>query len=228
MTGQLALSRPAAVHESHGMVFVAIAEPVTGPPSIAEADDPTFDVGDLPVVRVRAGAALLADNFLDMAHFPFVHAGTFGADEAREVPQYQVERTAFSFIAVYEHEFANREDPLVETGEHDLVQRRRLTYRYSAPLHLELAIEFLDAGGTNVIGFFLSPEDDEVVRIYSTLWRNDLDGSAEKMREAVEFEMDVIAEDLRIQSQYEYLSIPLDITSEIHTRAAIARFAVKV
>ena len=213
------LAAPAAVHESHGMVFVAIASPITAPPTIDVADDPTFDVGQLPVVRVRAGAALLADNFLDMAHFPFVHAGTFGADEAREVPNYQVERTAFGFSAVYEHEFANREDPLVATGEHQLVQRRRLTYRYCAPFHLELAIEFLDAGGTNVIGFFLAPEDEETVRIYSTLWRNDLGGSLERMREAVEFEMAVIDEDMRIQTRYEHLSIPLDVTTEIHTRA---------
>ena len=213
------LVAPGAVHESHGMVFVAIADPITEPPRIAAAEDPSFDVGDLPVVRVRAGAALLADNFLDVAHFPFVHAGTFGANEAREVPQYRVERTAYGFTAAYEHEFANREDPLVDTGEHALVQRRRLTYRYSAPLHLELAIEYLDAGGTNVIGFFLAPEDEETVRIYSSLWRDDLGGLPERMREAIEFEMAVIDEDLRIQSRYEELSIPLDVTSEIHTRA---------
>jgi vanillate O-demethylase monooxygenase subunit len=216
---QARLKAPAAIHESHGMVFISIAEPITEPPTIAAASDPTYDLGDLPVLEVRAGAALLADNFLDVAHFPFVHAGTFGADEAREVPQYRLERSAFGFNAVYEHEFANREDPLVATGQHELVQRRRLTYRYSAPLHLELAIEFLDAGGTNVIGFFLAPHDEHTVRIYSSLWRNDLGGSVERMRDAVEFEMDVIAEDLRIQSRYEQLSIPLDVTSEVHTRA---------
>ena len=213
------LRAPAAVHESHGMVFISIDEPVSDPPTISVANDQRFDVGDLPVLRIRAGAALLVDNFLDMAHFPFVHAGTFGADEAREVPRYDVERHGLGFSAVYEHEFANREDPLVVTGEHDLVQRRRLTYRYSAPMHLELAIDFLDAGGTNVIGFFLAPEDDETVRIYSSLWRNDLGGSKDKMREAIDFEMDVVAEDLRIQSNYTDLSMPLDLTTEVHTRA---------
>ena len=162
---------------------------------------------------------MLADNFLDVAHFPFVHRGTFGADEAREVPHYDVARDGFGFSATFEHELANREDPGVAAGDRPLVQRRRLTYRYRAPFHLELEIEFLDAGGVNVIGFFLVPEDDEMVRIYSTLWRNDLGGSAERMREAVDFEVAVIEEDLRIQSRYERLEMPLDVTAEVHTRA---------
>ena len=213
------LRSPAAVALDHGMVFVAIEEPLTPVPSLLAANDPEFQVGDLPVLTTRGSAALLADNFLDMAHFPFVHAGTFGASENREVPNYSVERAGYSFTATYEHEFANREDPGVATGDRPLIQRRRLTYRYSAPFHLELEIEFLDAGGVNVIGFFLAPEDDETVRIYSSLWRNDLDGSPERMREAIDFEIAVIEEDLRIQSRYERLEMPLDLTAEVHTRA---------
>jgi phenylpropionate dioxygenase-like ring-hydroxylating dioxygenase large terminal subunit len=154
-----------------------------------------------------------------MAHFPFVHAGTFGAGEAREVPNYSVTRDGFSFEAVYEHDFAHREDPGVAAGIRPLLQRRRLTYRYLAPFHLELAIEFLDAGGTNVIGFFIVPVDDERVRIYSSLWRNDLEGSDDRMRDAIDFEVAVIAEDLVVQSRYEVLALPLNITEEVHTRA---------
>lgn len=213
------LTGPAQVATDHGMVFIAIDEPFTEPPSLAAADDAAFQLGHLPVLRTRANAALLADNFLDMAHFPFVHAGTFGAGEAREVPRYEVERHGYGFSATYEHDFANREDPAVATGVRPLVQRRRLTYRYEAPFHLELEIEFLDAGGSNVIGFFLAPEDHDTVRIYSSLWRNDLDGSSERMQEAVDFEIAVIEEDLALQSRYEALGMPLDVTIEIHTRA---------
>ncbi len=219
LPSRASLRGPAGVHESHAMLFIAPDEPLTPRPSVAAAADPTFLRGDLPVMEVRASAGLLADNFLDMAHFPFIHAGTFGADGAREVPNYRVTRTGYSFEATYEHEFAHREDPGVAAGLRPLVQRRRLTYRYTAPFHLELAIEFLDAGGSNVIGFFLTPVDDETVRIYSSLWRDDLDGSIERMREAIEFEVAVINEDLWLQTRMEVLSIPLNITSEVHTRA---------
>ena len=213
------LTTPAGVAESHGMVFVAPDSPLTPLPSISAASDPAFQRGDLPVIETRASAGLLADNFLDMAHFPFVHAGTFGAGEAREVPNYSVARDGYTFSAAYEHEFANVEDPGVAAGLRPLLQRRRLTYRYTAPFHLELAIEFLDSGGTNVIGFFLTPIDEDNVRIYSSLWRDDLGGSPERMRDAIDFEIAVVNEDLRLQSRYEVLTLPLDITREIHTRA---------
>jgi vanillate O-demethylase monooxygenase subunit len=213
------LDGPSGVIESHGMIFVAPEQPLTPVPTIAAAYDPNFQRGDLPVLVTRGNAGLLADNFLDMAHFPFVHVGTFGAGEAREVPNYAVTRDGYTFAAAYEHEFANREDPGVEAGLRPLLQRRRLTYRYTAPFHLELAIEFLDAGGTNVIGFFLAPVDDEHVRIYSSLWRDDLDGSTERMKEAVDFELAVVDEDLALQSRFENLELPLDITREVHTRA---------
>jgi vanillate O-demethylase monooxygenase subunit len=214
-----ALAAPAGVFESHSMLFVAPDDPLTPRPVLRAAGDPTFLRGDLPVIDTRASAGLLADNFLDMAHFAFVHAGTFGAGEAREVPPYSVTRDGYRFCAAYEHQFANREDPGVASGLRALLQTRRLTYRYTAPFHLELEIEFLDAGGSNVIGFFLVPLDDEHVRIYSSLWRNDLDGSRERMDEAVAFEMAVVAEDLALQSRYERLELPLDATTEIHTRA---------
>ena len=102
------------------------------------------------------------------------------------------ERNEFGFYATYEHEFANSEDVGVAQGLRAPFQRRRLTFRYSAPFHLELEIEFLDAGGSNVIGFFLTHEDDETVRIYSTLWRNDFGRSVERMQSAIDFEMAVI------------------------------------
>lgn len=213
------LTGPAGVEESHGMVFVAPDDPLTPLPHIDAANVTGFQKGDLPVFEARGSAGLLADNFLDMAHFPFVHAATFGADQAREVPHFLVTREGFTFVASYEHAFANREDPGVATGLRPLVQQRRLTYRYTAPFHLELEIEFLDAGGSNVIGFFVTPVDDETVRIYSTLWRDDLEGSLERMREAIDFEVTIVEEDLRVQSRYDALELPLDVTNEIHTRA---------
>src|SRR5665213_143237 len=213
------LDGPSGVVESHGMVFVAPETPLTPVPTISAASDPSFDKGDLPVIETRGSAGLLADNFLDMAHFPFIHAKTFGADEAREVPNYTVTREGYTFEAVYEHDFAHREDPGVAAGLRPLTQRRRLTYRYTAPFHLELAIEFLDAGGSTIIGFFITPVDDETVRIYSSLWRDDLEDSLERMRDAIDFEVSVVNEDLQLQSRYEVLSLPLEVTAEVHTRA---------
>jgi len=216
---QARLTPVAAVSERSGMVFVALEPPIAPLGRIEESEDPSFEAGELPPMRARASAGLLADNFLDMAHFPFVHRGTFGADEAAVVPRYEVERDGWSFVARREHPFANREDPGVATGVRPLVQSRRLTYRLDAPFHLQLRIDFIEAGGTNVIGFFLQPETDESCRIFTTLWRNDLGGDPAAMAAAVKFEIEVLEEDLRVQEAFDDLVLPLDQTMEIHTRS---------
>ena len=209
----------AGVTESHGMVFVAPEEPITPLGTVPEDGDPSFLVGVLPTVRTRGSPGLLADNFLDVAHFPFVHAGTFGADEAAEVTPFAVARDGWSFSVSYEHSFANREDPGVAAGIRPLIQTRRLTYVLEAPFHLRLRIDFLDSGGSNVIGFFIQPETEDTCRLFTTLWRDDLGGDEVRMAEAVAFELDVLREDLRVQGAYHELALPLDPTAEVHTRA---------
>ena len=208
----------AGTAERHGMVFLAPEAPLAPLGDVPEATDPSYIAGDLPVLSARASAGLLADNFLDIAHFPFVHAATFGAEEP-VVPPITVERTALSFTAVSEHLFANREDPGVTAGVRPLIQRRRVTYRVHAPFHLVLRLDFLDSGGSNVIGFFLQPESDQSCRIFSTLWRDDLEGDAARMAEAVEFETKIVFEDLAVQEAYDVLALPLDPRAEVHTKA---------
>jgi vanillate O-demethylase monooxygenase subunit len=201
------------------MVFLAPEEPIAPLGSMPEADDPSFEVGELPTVVARASAGLLADNFLDLAHFPFVHAGTFGAHEAAEATRYAVVRDGWSFTVSTQHSFANREDPGVAAGVRPLLQTRRLTYRLSAPFHLRLRIDFLDAGGSNVIGFFIQPETVDSCRLYTTLWRDDLSGDSARMDAAVEFEAAVLREDLALQERFDELALPLEPSAEVHTRA---------
>ncbi len=230
------LRAAAGVAERHGTVFLRPLAPEPGAPGAAaldaladlpdveEAHDPAFTAGDLPVMRARASAGLLADNFLDMAHFPFVHAATFGAGEPVVAPM-TVERATsdpvgrWSFTAASEHLFLNREDPGVAAGTRPLEQRRRVTYRVHAPFHLVLRLDFLDSGGSNVIGFFLQPETEDRCRIYSTIWRDDLDHDHDRMRDAVDFEVKVVEEDLAVQEAYDVRFLPLDPTAEVHTRA---------
>ncbi|MDA8266684.1 MAG: aromatic ring-hydroxylating dioxygenase subunit alpha [Actinomycetota bacterium] len=213
------LQAPAGVHERFGMVFIAPQEPLVGLPSIPEAEQTGFEMLELAPTEARASAGLMADNFLDFAHFPFVHAGTFGTDESKVLAPYEVERDGFSFKVVYEHPFANREDPGVAAGIRPLVQTRRMTYLYQAPFFLSLRLEFLEARGTSVIGFFIQPEDDERCRLYTTLWRDDLGEDPAARADAIAFEQRVLNEDLVVQSRYDELSLPLDLRTEVHTRA---------
>jgi phenylpropionate dioxygenase-like ring-hydroxylating dioxygenase large terminal subunit len=212
------LTPAAGVVVAYGMVWVAPQDPVTPRPDFG-TDLEGLDLIDLPALDARAGAGLLADNFLDIAHFPFVHAATFGASESTLVEPYDVARDGFGFDAGYTHRFANREDPAVAAGIRPLIQHRRMTYLYRAPFALMLRLDYLDSGGVNVIGFFVQPLDEERCRIWSSLWRDDVGGDPVRAREVADFEVAVINEDLRLQATFRDLSLPLDVTAEVHTRA---------
>ena len=86
--------------------------------------------------RSGSAAGVLAENFLDVAHFPFVHAGTFGAAEETRVAPFEVTRVADGLTSVQEQWFDNPGDPGVAAGVRPVRQRRRATYTYRWPFQL--------------------------------------------------------------------------------------------
>ncbi len=200
------------------MVFIAPETPVTELLEIPEADDPTFMHGSLEPVSARVGAGLMIDNFCDMAHFPFVHAATIGTPESSTF-DFTVERRGFGMNVRSRHPFPNREDPGVAAGIRPLLQERILEYRYRAPFSICLRIDYVEAGGTNVLDFYVQPEDDDNCRIYTTVHRNDLDGDDDRLAESIAFERKILDEDLGLQERYRDRRLPLDPTAEVHVKA---------
>src|SRR4051794_9148835 len=81
---------PHAVIERWGLVWLAPEPPVLDLFSDPDEEDATFVGAWLEPIRTLVAAGLTSDNFLDVAHFPFVHAGTFGSGAERVVPSYDV------------------------------------------------------------------------------------------------------------------------------------------
>jgi phenylpropionate dioxygenase-like ring-hydroxylating dioxygenase large terminal subunit len=210
---------PWGVTEQAGIVFLAPEEPVADIPDLSIADDDSFLHGALDAVRARVGAGLVIDNFIDMAHFPYVHAATIGTEEATAFEDLEVTREGFVMTAVGEHPFPNHEDPGVAEGIRPLLQNRRLTYEYRAPFLATLTIEYVEAGGVNVLHFFVQPEDEHHCRVYTLLHRNDLDGDTGRLAEAVAFETKILEEDVALQERFVDLTLPVDPTAEVHVRA---------
>jgi phenylpropionate dioxygenase-like ring-hydroxylating dioxygenase large terminal subunit len=216
------LRRPAEVAEQDGLVWLApqaprapIPELHPGAPLGGEGIATVF----LPVVEVAANAALLIDNFLDEAHFPFVHAATIGGAGPEPIPRAEVDRHGLSFTAVREHTFTNLTDPAVRDGTRPAVQRRRMTYRYQAPLTATLLLEFLDAGGWTFLTFTAQPEDEHSCRVFQTATGPGL-ADPEQAQAAVKYEMSILEEDLDLQRRaLSGLEFPLDPAAELHTRA---------
>jgi phenylpropionate dioxygenase-like ring-hydroxylating dioxygenase large terminal subunit len=216
------LRRPAEVAEQDGLVWLA-PEPPRAPipdlhPSVPSGGDGIATVF-LPVLRVEANAAMLIDNFLDEAHLPFVHAATIGGAGPEPIPRADVDRRGLSFTAVREHTFTNLTDPAVRDGARPAVQRRRMTYRYQAPLTATLLLEYLDAEGWQFLTFTVQPEDERTCRVYQTVTGPGM-ADEEQAESAAKYEMSIFDEDLELQRRaLSGLEFPLDVAAELHTRA---------
>jgi phenylpropionate dioxygenase-like ring-hydroxylating dioxygenase large terminal subunit len=206
-----------------GLVWLAPEEPLTDLFPDPDDDDRNYVGAWLPPVRTPASAGVVADNFLDVAHFPFVHAKTFGAAEETLVERYEVTTEEFGCRSVQEQWFDNPEDPGVIEGRRPLRQRRRATYVYRAPFQLMLRLEELDAGAVKTILFFAQPESLTSTRIYTKMLLHGIGGvtdpGPETVAAEVAFEEAVLAEDLELQHKMRLPGLPLRMRDELHVRA---------
>jgi vanillate O-demethylase monooxygenase subunit len=210
------------VTERDGLVWLA-PKPPRAPLPVLVPEVPLSGDGvatvRLPVLGVQANAAILIDNFLDEAHLPFVHAATIGGAGPEPIPRADVARHGLSFTAVREHTFTNLTDPAVLDGTRPAVQRRRMTYRYQAPLTATLLLEFLDAGGWQFLTFIAAPEDEHGCLVYQTVTGPGL-SDPDQADSAAKYEMSIFEEDLDLQRRaLSGLEFPLDPAAELHTRA---------
>ncbi len=223
LRGGAAEPAPAGLTRRWGMVWLAPEPPLTELFDEPDAEDAAYVGAWLPPARTTVNAGFVADNFLDVAHFPFVHAGTFGADADRVVEPAEVQPEPDGFRSVQEQWFDNPEDPGVVAGERSLRQRRRATYVYRAPFQLLLRLEELDAGSVKTILFLAQPETDTSTRIYTKMLFHNIGGEPRPgpgtVAREVAFEEAVLAEDLALQDVVTLRGLPLDMRTELHVKA---------
>ena len=212
------LTTPAAVQERYGLVWLAPDEPVCGLPDFPEWDDPGFDRSWNEPRRTSAGAAQLCDNFLDAAHLPTVHVGTFGVPDEPYIPPASVDREGWVASTTYEVMYRNHDDPLVATGDHPLVQPQELYKECRPATTAFLRLRFPITGRTIAILFSCLPATDTETVVFKMMARDDFGGDTDLLAEAIRFEDVVLDEDLAVLEAYDHRELPLDLTTEVHVR----------
>jgi vanillate O-demethylase monooxygenase subunit len=191
------------------LIWIAPEEPLCDLHEFTEWDDPRFDTAMSTMIRTPVGAAQLVDNFLDAAHFPFVHAATFGVDESAVVSDRGTRRDGWCVETTF--------DTWYRTS--DEVQPQTLMKRASASLSVLLRLHFPTTGSTISILFSCTPERADTTRVYKLLARDDLHGDQDRISAFIAEEDQILEEDLAILGRYRHRSVPLDRTVEVHTRA---------
>lgn len=205
--------------QRYDMVWLAPEEPIVDLLVVPEWEDETLTKVWMPPVDIRASAAQAIDNFLDFSHFPFVHAGTFGTDDDRHIGEFTTTKSddEWGFTVEYDHLIDNHEDPLVLTGGHPLTQPRQMRYDYRAPFSANLRLELSLTGMINSIVMWCQPMSLERTRVHIVMLRNDC-RTPEEIQAAIDYEMRIFREDLRVIERLADTVMPLD-RGQSHTRA---------
>jgi phenylpropionate dioxygenase-like ring-hydroxylating dioxygenase large terminal subunit len=202
------------VRIKYGCVFATLGSPKKDVVEIAEAAE--LDRRYVPCgwVTLRASGMRIVENFLDMAHFPFVHANILGAEPHTEVPDYrsEIRREVDEVWATNCTFFQSRIAATEQAG--DFVH---LTFRVPSPFVVMLyrvcpsAPDRLDA-----IALFIQPMTPTLCRATPVMYLVDAKSSHQEL---LRFEQVIFAQDLIIVQNQRPLLMPLDAGAEIPTRA---------
>lgn len=199
--------------ERFGLIWTCLGGTPARPlPDWPETEDASFRYLHLPALEWNASAARAIENFLDVGHFAWIHAGTFGNRDLPEVPKYEVTRTDGGLRMEYPYLAANPEhSPLTENQ----VIQRWMVYELAFPFACRLGINY-DGGRRYVICEACAPVSARKVRIHFAVALNfNHDKSAEEL---LAWEHKVVSEDKPIVEAQRPEELPLDLAEEFHLR----------
>jgi phenylpropionate dioxygenase-like ring-hydroxylating dioxygenase large terminal subunit len=199
--------------ERYGLIWVRLVQGDAPLPEFHEWDHPDF-VRVLPnAVELAASAGRQVEGFLDVSHFAFVHAATFGERANTEVPPYPVEPTAHGFRADYVSTVSNYPAHLKHLNPPGFHWRR--LFEVSLPFTARLTVFF--PHGKLCILNAASPTSARQTKVFCPLCR-DFDHDA-PLQDSLDFNHQVFAEDKAIVESQHPEDLPLDLADEVHIRA---------
>ena len=181
------------VAKKYGLIWVCPGEPVAPIPEMAVDEDPSFRRINTEVKVWHVSAPRMVDNFLDIAHFPFVHVGTFGgAQDPRVLPIELVDLEGGFHGYRYEVVAKNPEEAQKTSGSAGPFVKRVLTTGFYLPLTVRSTISY-ETGLEHILMLVSTPKDEVTSYFTFVVWRNDdFDVPAD---EVIEFDKAIGEED---------------------------------
>ena len=200
--------------EKYGIIWVCLSgEPAIDLPNWAQLSDDTYQVAPMDSAVWDASPGRHAENFNDVAHLSFIHAGTFGNPNDTLIERYQVEKTDTGLNRTFTYNQLDRDTFEDKSGK---VTPMSYGYKYTYPFSSELCIRNPDAQNL-VIFDCICPIDPTTSKIFITLAR-DYDHD-QPVADLLEFQTAVNAEDKGVvESQLPKL-VPLHPRREKHIAA---------
>ena len=204
---------PLPMRQRYGCVWTTLGSPKRDVVTIAEADEDDRRVVICGWVRMRASGLRIVENFLDMAHFPYVHTNVLGAEPHTEVPSYKSEiRRDVDEVWATNCQFFQPQITANQSGN-----MAQLTYRVPSPFVVMLyRVSPYAANRLDVIALFIQPMEPGVCRAQPVMYLVD---NKSTQLELLKFEQVIYLQDRIIVENQRPLLLPLEPRSEIPTRA---------
>lgn len=214
--------RSLAVQLRYGHVWTTLGTPDRSIFAIPEADQPGRRLVDVGVVRVRCSPLRAVENFLDIAHFPFVHTDILGAEPHTEVKRYEVEiRDDVDEVWATKVEFYQPQAAKSAAGG----ITTEYMYRVPAPTCSVLYKTCPPRPGEwDVIALFVQPVGEEECDVWP--WMALFDDTT-AMTDLIHFQQMIFVQDRSILENQIPALLPLDPGKEIPTRADMLSVAYR-
>jgi phenylpropionate dioxygenase-like ring-hydroxylating dioxygenase large terminal subunit len=221
-----------AARERYGLVWVRLQQS-----GGYEGRDPREDVplfaadADIQLRKTLCGpydvatsAPRIIENFLDMAHFGFVHDGWLGMREATAIDDYMVESTPNGLRATQCKAWQPQSNVHSTAPAHV-----EYTYEVLAP-YMAVLTKVPDAASVALQGFresialFICPMSPESSRVWFGLAMADFESPDAKLQD---FQHTIFMQDKPVLESQSPKRLPLDVRAEAHTVADKASSAYR-
>lgn len=206
----------------YGHVWTSLGTPARPLFDIPEADQPGRRLVDVGLVRVKCSPLRAVENFLDIAHFPFVHTDILGAEPHTEVGRYdvairdEVDEVWATKVQFYQPQAAKSAAGGITT---------EYMYRVPAPTVSVLYKTCPPRPGEwDVITLFVQPLTETLCEVWP--WMALFDDTT-SLTDLIHFQQTIFLQDRSILENQQPSLLPLDPGLEIPTRADLTSVAYR-
>jgi phenylpropionate dioxygenase-like ring-hydroxylating dioxygenase large terminal subunit len=212
------------VSEANGLVWVRLEAGDAALPAFEAEDDARLRKLHCGPYDVATSAPRIVENFLDMAHFGFVHEGWLGTRDATAIDDYRVEPTPTGLRATG----CKAWQP--QSNLHSVAPAQvEYTYEVTGP-YTAVLTKVPEAGTSAVadwresIAMFVCPLTPETSRVWFRLAVADFESPDEKLQA---FQHTIFTQDQPVLESQTPRRLPLDLRAELHTVADKASSAYR-
>ncbi len=217
--------RQLPVTDKFEVVFATLGDSPRPLPKIAEFDEPGRKIANCGSVGVNTSPFRIVENFLDMAHFPFVHTDILGAEAETEVLAYKSEiRADVDEVWATECQFFQ---PAASTSAAQIGagQMTHYQYRVMSPFSVMLYKNIAEGSDINdAIAVFIQPKTETECIAYMTMAVLD---DVSTVTQIIDFQQTIFLQDRIILENQRPALLSLAPNTEIPTKADLSSIAFR-